>query len=71
MTLYCTNPKGFIGGFGLICKSVIFNHILYLHKIFHKHLSIRSYIYAAHENYSGIVAYDDGDQPDIVADLQV
>ena len=37
---------------------------------FHKHLSIRSYIYAAHENYPGIVA-DDGDQPDIVADLQV
>ena len=67
MTKYCTNPKGFIGGFGLICKSVIFNHILYLHKIFHKHLSI---IYAAHENYSGIVAKG-GDQPDIVADLQV
>ena len=28
------------------------------------------YIYAAHENYSGIVAKG-GDQPDIVSDLQV
>ena len=69
MTKYCTNPKGFIGGFGLICKSVIFNHILYLHKIF-TNTCLLGHIYAAHENYSGIVAKG-GDQPDIVADLQV